>query len=281
MFDSFSLQTDAQVILPPIQGNYVEINSETGDIGGSFNVTKSLVLHTVTGNITADVHVVPHLHRGKRNRSHSHHGSVEEHKDEHHEGEDKEKHHSKHEKKHHIDHEKKDHVGYAKRDHHHRGKKDHQSHVKDRRHSAKKDHRAERRPWWLFGFGDKKKNTTRRCEHDLPQIPAFIGAYTSTGSIDLHLHQPPFISSHVKALSHSNNVKVHAAESFKGFFEAGSHVGNVSAKTSGDKEIKLLKEVVSGTGGFIEGLVTFAHEHSETEAVEGEEWMKSSQHSHG
>ena len=106
-----------------------------------------------------------------------------------------------------------------------------------------------------------------------PKTPAFIGAFSSTGSIDLHFRQPPFLSSNVKAFSHTGSVKVHAARSFKGYFRAGVSVGNVSAVTGGPKKIDVIKQVSSRTGGFVEGFVSFQHPRngSEVDNVEAED----------
>lgn len=118
-----------------------------------------------------------------------------------------------------------------------------------------------------------------------PPPPAFIGAFTSTGSVKLTLNQPRFVSSDVKAFSHTGNVTVPAAKTFKGFFKGGSFVGNVSTATSGSKEIKVLKETIAETGGLIEGIVRVHHEHNETEPIEGqridlEEWIKAGDDAH-
>ena len=98
-----------------------------------------------------------------------------------------------------------------------------------------------------------------------PAPPAFIGAFSSTGSIDLHFDQPPFVSSDVKAFSHTGSVKVQAASSFKGYFRAGVSAGNVSAVTGGSKKIEIVKQVSSRTGGFVEGFVSFQHSRNASE----------------
>ena len=48
--------------------------------------------------------------------------------------------------------------------------------------------------------------------------------------------------------------------------------------TSGEKEIKLLKEVVGETGTFLKGIVKFQDEHNETQAIEGHDWMNRDAH---
>jgi len=55
------------LILHPSASN-ITFGSFTGDVGGSFNITKSLIIKTITGDIDTDVTVVPPFRRHKHER---------------------------------------------------------------------------------------------------------------------------------------------------------------------------------------------------------------------
>ncbi len=259
-FGSFSLQTEGSFNLPPIEGKHVKIETVTGDVTGSFNVSDHLVLRTVTGDIDAKVTVVPHRH-GKRGNHPRRNVSERDHED-----------------------EEKD----RKRGPPSRGRRDGPDGPKgprgsDRPHGLPRrdgpdGHDGLRRPPHrdeLDGSRGPRGPDDRRHPHDRPHgpHPAYIGAFSSTGSVTLNVHQPPFMTSDVDAHSHTGPLTVNAAKSFKGFFKAGSHVGNVSAVAQGDKEIEIRKQVKGETGGFIAGFVKYEHRRNETKEVgEGDEF---------
>lgn len=117
--------------------------------------------------------------------------------------------------------------------------------------------------------------------HHGPPPPVFIGGFSNTGSVSLTVHAPHFVSTVIKAISHTGHVTV-KDKSFKGLFEAGTFVGNATITVGDDKEVKIIKEVVGEKGGFVKGFVkpkngTFPHPHP---PKKGQKGKKEDEHEH-
>ncbi|ORY26519.1 hypothetical protein BCR39DRAFT_257324 [Naematelia encephala] len=333
-FDALSVSADGQIELPAVAHiDDLSIETKTGAISGSFNVTKALVLRTVTGDITASVHVKPLFPPHGPNGTHPHppppHKHAQEGEDDFEEEEEVEE-----------EEEEDNEVRWEKR-----GKRGHKHHSK-KSYKAKKRHHAKRQSeekgaaWFPFSlFGSRQDKEHRRHNkgpqgppppphgehppppphgkappppphgeyppppphgehpppphgerppppphdkappphghphhpphgppHPHPPPPVFIGAFSTTGTINLTIHAPPFVSSDVKAFSRTGGVAV-KYPTFKGFFEAGSLVGSVSVEAP-HKETKILKEYKGETAEFVKGLV-FPIRKNLTSAEEG------------
>lgn len=198
------------------------LHSTSGDITGSYNVSRAIVLKTITGNIDASVwvhHLPPPPHG-----PHGPHGPPK--------------------KEHEEDEEvvedlfmgRRSLFGKAKND------KDHKKHDKDDKHHHH-DHKPPHRPH----------------HPPPPPPPVFVGAFSINGSIDLnvlpHRYPDPLLSVIVKSFTESGNVFVHVSRFFKGFFKAEAFDGELDLATGPNKTIEYLKEIVTEKGHIVEGLI--------------------------
>ena len=297
----FFLRTEGDVSLPPIIAQEVEVETISGKVAGSFNVTRSLILRTVTSDIDAEVHVIPMRHdpscplpprgpaelakEGKRSwwPYDSEEGGevewemVEDTNDL--EGDS-------------VDdgtyevaafaceEEEKEPFTSVEKHHSHSGDGEHAGCGGPPEHKGPDPRGGRQGPGGRDGRNAYEGHGGRKGPGGPggpPPHPAFIGAFSSTGSINLTLHQPPSVSSIVNAFSRTGDLKVTGSETFKGFFKAGTSVGNLTVSTRGDKEIRVFKRVVREKGGFVEGVVVVPHRNGTEDVtdfeVEVEEWI--------
>ena len=98
-----------------------------------------------------------------------------------------------------------------------------------------------------------------------PPPPPAVRANTATGSIELTVHQPPHLGTITKALSHTGDITINGARTFRGMYRAGTHVGAVTVEAKGNKTIEVIKQVTRGPGEYQVGFVNFKHEGNHTE----------------
>ncbi|WWC67269.1 uncharacterized protein I206_101177 [Kwoniella pini CBS 10737] len=258
IFKDLTLKSETgDINVPSLVGGKINLDAVAGTIGGTYNVSQALVLKTVTGNIDAKVHVIapwhgphhrpppPHKGKGKHGPKHEHDNDDDEedhkHKSEHHDGSDDEDEEKKHE--HHKRNKK----------HSKKGKKEH----KKRKHHD--HHKKDKRSWLSKWFGKFERPSHPHPPPPPPPRPAFIGAFSTTGSVNLTvLSQGNYTSSIIKAISKTNNVSVQHAENFRGLYEISSFVGNYSLSIPEKyKDHHILEQFVGEKGGKEKGLVGF------------------------
>jgi hypothetical protein len=293
-FKSVSAKTTEDIIFPSIQAGDVHLETIAGDVKGEFNVSRAIVFRTMTGDIDVTVNVVPFHHGHKGNHTHGphkpHNSTESEHEHEHKHKKDKAHGNGKHKSKRDVEedddddekpksrhgwwpfgsNEVEDHddfdAEFAELDEselpsppppHHGGPPPPPGPPP---HGPKPG--KGKAPGKGKGKG-KHSHPPHHPPHHGPPPPVFIGGFSTTGSVSLTVHAPHFVSTEIKAISHTGHVTV-KDKSFKGFFEAGTFVGNASVTAGDDKEVKIIKEVVGEKGGFVKGFVkpkngTFPH----------------------
>lgn len=106
--------------------------------------------------------------------------------------------------------------------------------------------------WIGLDFTDKHKG-----KHPKPPKFAVVDARSIAGNIKLHVHKPKHVPARVTAHATSGNVEIDGPESFFGHFFAEAKVGGLEVKAEGDKEIKVMREKKTESGGFIDGFIRF------------------------
>ncbi|WVW81318.1 hypothetical protein I302_103309 [Kwoniella bestiolae CBS 10118] len=232
--------------VPSLVGSKVELETTTGAVGGVYNVSKALILKTVTGNISAAVHVLPPWDGPSRRPPPPHGG--DKHKPKHDDDKHRPKHHDddddEEEEHHHKHHKKSKSKHHKKRSHHH--------HKKD-------EHSKQKKRSWFSSLFSSHPPPPPPPPGPPPPEPAFIGATSITGSVNLTiLSQGSYTSSEIRASSTSNNVTIQHAENFRGFYDISTSIGqyNVSIPEK-YKDHHILTTGVTETGGFEHGLVGF------------------------
>ncbi|WVQ64353.1 uncharacterized protein L199_002515 [Kwoniella botswanensis] len=255
-FRDLKLKSDSgDINVPSIVGARVELESTTGTVGGIYNVSKALILKTVTGNIDAKVHVLPPWN-GPSRRPPPPHGGDDKHKPKHHKDDDDE-----HKPKHHDHDEHDEDEGeeqHEEREHRHHKKS---KHHKKRQHHKKRHDKHSRRSWLssLLSPFAKPPPPPPGPPGPPPPKPAFIGANSIKGSVNITiLSQGSYTSSEIRASSTSNNVTIQHAENFRGFYDISSSIGkyNVSVPEK-YKDHHVLTVGETEHGGFQHGLVGF------------------------
>jgi hypothetical protein len=230
-FSHLTIASDADVAVPQVDALSARIFTTSGEIKGHYNVSRSLVLRTVTGDIEAVVVASPY-HRGAPPPPG----------------------------------DKGEHFPWPPPSGPPRGP----SNGGEPELEARKHGRTKRmvspgpmpcssKPSFLarlFGF---KKPHHPPPPHHPPHPPIFIGAFSTTGSITLDIysdHFPaPFLKTVTKAYSHTGDVFVHVSRFFKGFFEAEVAVGELDVATGGNKTLEVLHQVTTEKGEKLVGLI--------------------------
>ncbi|WWC57639.1 uncharacterized protein I303_100171 [Kwoniella dejecticola CBS 10117] len=262
-FKDLTLKSETgDIIVPSLVGSRVEVDATAGTIGGTYNVSQALVLKTVTGNIDAKVHVTEPWNGPHQRPPPPHKGGKGEGRPKHHDDDD----HDHKDKSHDEDSDDDDGGHHEKRSRHHKKDKKHKSkkrdHKKKRRdHPHHKKNKPSKRSWFSRWFG-KSDGPSDRHPHPPPPPPprpAFIGAFSTTGSVNLTvLSQGSYTSSIVKAISKTNNISVHHAENFRGEYDISSFVGNYTLSIPEKyKDHHVLEQIVGEKGGRERGLVGF------------------------
>ncbi|WWD06289.1 hypothetical protein V865_004379 [Kwoniella europaea PYCC6329] len=261
-FRDLKLKSDSgDINVPSIVGSRVELESTTGTVGGIYNVSKALILKTVTGNIDAKVHVLPPWN-GPSRRPPPPHGGDDKHKPKHHKDDDDEqkpKHHAHDD--HDDDEDEEDEEGHQEREHRHHKKS---KHHKKRQHHKKRHDKHSKRSWLSsllspFAKPPPPPPGPPGPPGPPPPKPAFIGANSIKGSVNITiLSQGSYTSSEIRASSTSNNVTIQHAENFRGFYDISSSIGkyNVSVPEK-YKDHHVLTVGETEHGGFQHGLVGF------------------------
>ncbi|WWC90148.1 uncharacterized protein L201_005081 [Kwoniella dendrophila CBS 6074] len=261
-FKSLKLKSEnGDLDVSAIKASEINLETTTGAIGGTYNVSKALVLKTITGNIDAKVHVLEPWNGPHRRPPPPHHGEPPHKPGHHDDGDDDHKHKPKH-------HDGKEDDSSDDEEEHRHHKKDKRGQTHKREHKKKRHdhlHKKDKHPkksWLskLLGGSDEK----HRHHHDHPHgppppEPAFIGAFSTTGSVNLTvLSQGSYRSSIIKAFSKTNNVSVEHAENFRGEYDVSTFVGEYTVEVPEKyKDHHIIAEGKSETGGFQKGLVGF------------------------
>ncbi|RXK42637.1 hypothetical protein M231_00191 [Tremella mesenterica] len=289
-FHSLFLSAQGDIELPVnVHAQMVDLNTVTGKIEGNFNVSRKLVLHTVTGDINATVFVHPLHHFNHSHKPDKEHGEM-------HDGTVMEAHRQR--------------IGSGggwwsrltgamrmnKKSCHGRSRR---GNVQVRRRYVGSENMRR-----SFGVGDGFEGPRfspplpghggphppsppghggpppppppppgrgrfpppppghrgphppphPHGPHHPPFPPPKVIASSSTGSISLEIHQPWFLKTEVFTHTHSGSISVDH-KTFHGFFSAQTHVGNATITTGERKEVKVLKQVVWGSGTLVDGIV--------------------------
>jgi hypothetical protein len=286
--------TDADIELAELVAHDARFYTSTGDISGSYNVSGSLILKTLTGNIKADVSVQPrppHLPPpGGPGKHHPPppapgHGGPPYPPPHHGHGEHPPPPHAPH--GHHGEH--------PPHDHHHKDSS-HRSHKKGKK--GGKHHKREETPRQiqdhedgghkssflsrLFAWKDEKPHGPHHHHHHRPPPPppppVFIGAFTTNGSIHLDVWpqtNQTDIGVVVKTFSSTGDIFVNISEFFKGFFLAETKLGSLDIEAGKNKTLDIVRQVVTGKGALTKGFVhpNFTrkyHPHPDSEERQGD-----------
>ncbi|WRT63258.1 uncharacterized protein IL334_000161 [Kwoniella shivajii] len=229
VFKHLSLKSESgDINVPALKGGKVELETTTGAVGGTYNVSKALILKTITGDIKAGVHVLPPWNGPHHRPPHKNESAI-----------DRPEHKFKHD------------------DHHHHQEEKHEHKHKGQRHDH---HKSPKSRSWLASLFSKRPEHP----HHGPE-PVFIGAFSTTGSVNLTiLSQGNYTSSVIRSFTKTNNVSIQHAENFRGFYRIGTFVGEYEVEVPEKyKTQHVLKEGTSETGGFQEGLVGFKRPHGQ------------------
>ncbi|WWD22727.1 hypothetical protein CI109_107220 [Kwoniella shandongensis] len=262
VFKHLSVKSESgDISLPAIIAGRLELETSAGGINGTYNVSRALVLRTITGDINAEINVVPLFPPGPHGPNHTHPHHPPHHKQD--EEFDLDESHVDRPHDHHDHHEHRDDHDHHERRHdkHHKHEKKHKKHHKKHEHKPSS---------WLPLSWFRPHHPPP--DHRPPPRPVFIGAFSTTGTINLNVtRQPPFVSSDIKAFSHTGHVTVQAAKTFHGLYEIGTFQGKYEVSVPESfKHHKVLEEVKGEIGGRQKGLVFGPPPHRNVTEVEGE-----------
>jgi hypothetical protein len=219
-FSDLVIHTGGDVDLEDIVAQSAWVYTESGGIHGSYNVSRSLVLKTETGNIVANITAFPNGGPGGPHGPHGPpgpHGPHGPHDPEHHHG-------------------------------HHKDKKSTENETED----LKDAEAAHPHP-------DPHPHPHPPMHHVPTFIGAFSENGSITLDIYSVEHPASLLSVVTRARTELGDVSVHISDFFKGFFAAAVEKGSIDIATEGNKTIEILHETVSDHGSKIMGFVHPPH----------------------